>query len=397
MGGGSRALGLGLCMALALVGTMALRIQFPAVSFYARSALGSSALDIGLLTSSFMAARATASILVGRLYRRVEVARVLPPACFALNAGIAYLYLYASSVWVIMGLRAVQGFLNGLAWVTVQVALGELSPASARATMYTAYFSIGSLGIACANYLYSYIAKAFPNPYDASMHVSTALFLVAAAIATPIPYPPIASRGRGVERKAVARVLALLALLMASISVAMALPSSDVVYIYVGESMSMSRSEVATLIASALIVATGVGLALSIVADRLSEGKALATISGIAVASCVAIAIPSPIAFAAAMTMLVSLARSARSIARRVAISRAGAMGVGIVNAAGNVGNVLGSAIVGALYDALGHSYVELGALKLNEALATLYVPTSAAIAASAACLARGGPRKRSS
>ncbi len=398
---GREVLGIAMCLAISFLGTAAFRVQFPAVSFYSRSVLKSSFLEIGLFTSSFMAARAVASIIAGKLYRRPCAAKALPPLGFALNAFIAYLYTLVASPLQIMALRAVQGVLNGLAWVTIQVVLGELAPPRLRATMYTLYFSVGSLGIVAANFIYAHLAQLYRRPYFASMHLSLALFATAALLSAALPYRTPKAReeatkrgGRGVTRFAISMVL-----LPASISIAMALPSSDVIYVYVSSSMGMGRASVANLMALAMLVATVMGLGISLVADRVSTPLALRILAALSIASCASMPIANPIIFAFAIVLLVSVSRSFRSIVRKIAVTRMGPEGVGLVNASGNVGMVAGAAIVGWLYDVLrNRGFCLAQALCINEAMALIYSCVAVSIAAASTALARSStPRSRTS
>ncbi len=389
-----------MCLVISFLGTAAFRVQFPAVSFYSRSVLKSSFLEIGLFTSSFMAARAVASIIAGKLYRRPSVAKALPPLGFALNAFIAYLYTLVASPLQIMALRAVQGVLNGLAWVTIQVVLGELAPPRLRATMYTLYFSVGSLGIVTANFIYAHLAQLYRRPYFASMHLSLALFATAALLSAALPYRTPKARetakrgGRRVTRFAISMVL-----LPTAISIAMALPSSDVIYVYVSSSMGMGRASVANLMALAMLVATVMGLGISLVADRVSTPLALRILAALSIASCASMPIANPIIFAFAIVLLVSVSRSFRSIVRKIAVTRMGPEGVGLVNASGNVGMVAGAAIVGWLYDVLrNRGFCLAQDLCINEAMALIYSCVAVSIAAASTALARSStPRSRTS
>lgn len=387
-------LGVVLCLAVSFLGTAAFRIQFPAVSFYSKNVLRASFLEIGLFTSSFMAARAIASLIASKLYRSPAISRALPPTGFAANALLAYLYTLVSSPTQILALRAAQGLLNGLSWVTIQVVLGELAPPNLRATLYTLYFSIGSLGIVTANAIYARLARLYTRPYYAAMHISLALFVTASALSLALPYR---AHRVGEERTKFARRFSLaMILLPSSISIAMSLPSSDVIYVYVSESMNMARSTVAELMALAMLCATLLGLALSFVADRVSVPLALCTLSAITIASCIAMPVTNPLIFAAALILLVSTSRSFRSILRKIAISRLGPEGIGIVNASGNLGMVAGSAIVGWLYDALDNNSLCIArGLCLNDALSLVYASMAVSIAASTAILIESSTRSR--
>ncbi len=365
-----------LCIVIAFVGTFAFRIQFPVIAFYSRDVLKLSALDIGLLMSVFMIGRATSSIAVGRLYYRKTIARMLPPICFGINAVIAFLYLYAKSFPLLLTLRTMQGILNGLSWVTIQVALGIVTHPRIRATVYSIYFAIGSLGISVANYVYSAISTIFVDPRTVALSLSAIGFAVALILSAFIPYAE-PGRRRGAEARRARSLTLSLALFTFAVALALSFPSSDLIYIYIREVFGASRSVTALIIAIATAIATAIGFTLSIVADRLSERIAmLCTVGMLVTASCLA-CIENLMTLAVAVILLLSSSRTCISVSRRIAVTRAGPEGVGYINAASNIGNVIGSALTGALYDVLAQYPMAIGFVAISTPLLALYLPVA--------------------
>jgi len=363
-----------ICIALALLGTLAFRIQHPAISFYAREILHASALDIGLLTASFMIARAISSIVAGWVYRYRSIAKLLPATCFVANAVVALVYMYVRDVASMILLRAVQGILNGLAWVTIQVVLGEAAPRNLRATLYSIYFAVGSMGIALANYVYSCLSAVSVDPTKLSLAISSLTFVAAALLALLMPYVEPRKKEGISSRGSLGLALSIM-LFSFSISLAISFPVSEVVYIYVKEVFSMSKSSVTAMLATAMLVATIIGLILSMVADRLSEKLSLMIVAVLMVSGVVAALIDVVYAMAIALTLLLSISRASISISRRIAVSRLGPRGVGYVNAANNIGSVVGSITIGMLYDAFGAARLPLDGVSLSLTLLAFYVP----------------------
>jgi len=351
-----------LCLAIALLGSMAFRLQMPAVSFYARYVLQSSAFIIGLFTAAFMLSRAATAVFTGRLYSKKSFARVAAPIGFLAGSVLAWAFTFLRSVWGFTLLRVLQGVANGIAWVMVQIVLGASVEESRRATVYAIYFSIGIAGVSIANLLYSVL---YTKGFDFLMTLSSALFLCVAALSSLLRPPraePAAARGRGASGGAVATSFKLCIVPLAIIfltQIAIALPGSGVVYVYMKEVFGLSKSLTTRIVAIALAISIAMGIGLSYVADRVSERRALATAVALLIAGCAVIPLRilwlATVAFAA----LLSSARATISIVRRIAMRLLGARGIGYVNAAGNLGFVVGSLTMGVAYDRLGPSSLD--------------------------------------
>ena len=165
-------------MAAAFLGTAAYRLSVPAVAFFAREALGSTMLQLGLLTLSFFAARAVTALLTGRLADKGLRVGLAAAACFLIHAFVIMAYGLARSWIHVLLLRAVQGALNGVAWTAVQIALGASVRHEVRGRAFSIYFFSGSLGSFAGNAIYSCLARL---PLQQLMFVSAAFLGLTAA------------------------------------------------------------------------------------------------------------------------------------------------------------------------------------------------------------------------
>ncbi len=323
-----------------------------------------------------MMARAIAASIAGHLYRRRAVARILPPACFALNALVTLGYAHANSVGLIVALRFVQGVLNGFAWITVQIVLGASTPQSIRGTVYATYFAIGSLGAALANYIYSVLAYA---PISIPLAISSALFVATAILSTSLSYVEAPSRPKQVSGRGAGigfgGLLIPLLFFTLSIQVGTAFVSSDVIYVYIHEVYGFSKQEVGLFMTITTLISIALSIALSFVADRVSDRAALTTVFTIAVAAMASSTLRNPAALLGAIVMLSIAGRSMVSISRRIAITYIGSEGIGYINTASNLGAMLSSVAIGALYDALDMQEIEIGGLSIVLAVASMMLP----------------------
>ncbi len=338
--------------------------------------LNATVLDIGLLTASFMIARAIAASIAGHLYRKRALARALPPACFALNALVTLGYVHANSVVFITALRFVQGVLNGFAWITIQIVLGASTPQSIRGTVYATYFAIGSLGAALANYIYSMLAYA---PISIPLAISSVLFLSTAILSTTLSYVETPSRPKQVSGKRsrirLSGLLISLLFFTLSIQIGTAFVSSDVVYVYVHEVYGFPKHEVGLFMMFTTLISIVLSIALSFVADRVSDRAALTTVFIIALVAMASSTMRNPIALLGAIVLLSIAGRSMVSISRRIAITYIGPEGVGYINTASNIGAMLSSIAIGALYDTLDLQEIRVGALSIVLATASMMLP----------------------
>ena len=362
-----RAAALVAAMLLSFAGTLAFRVSVPAVSFYTRSVLEASALGVGLLTSAFFVARASTAVAVGSAVDRWPKALAFAPApCFALNALAVQLYAYASTLPQVLGIRFLQGVLNGVAWVTVQYLLGRVTEERYRGRAYAIYFASGSLGGVAGNAIYSALAR---EPMGVVLAVSSSFFLAASGLATLLAYlskgflgPALLStrRGRrpGGQRGGSAVAAALLLTVVMGVSVFGSILRGDLVYVYLNEVLGLGRGGAAAFVASASLVALMGGYLLSWLSDRVGEYRALTVATSIAFVGAVCSAITSPLAALLGIALFYTSQSAVTSVSRRAAVTRyrLGGTVLGLLNASSNAGSVAGAALAGWLYDTIGPS-----------------------------------------
>ena len=370
-------------MAISFLGTFAFRLQVPVIAFYSRDVLGGTALDIGMLTAMFMIGRAAAASIAGYIYEWRAI-RLVPALCFSLNAPLVIAYLYTDTITLYMFLRAVQGVLNGFAWVVIQIALGASTPSRARGTVYAIYFAIGSLGIAVANYVYSMLAYL---PIAIPLYIASILFIATALLSTLPRYPRTSLSSERTSLKSGRELCIPLLLFVGTVSLGSAYVSGDIVYVYLREMYGLSKDVVGLFMSIATAIAILLSIVLSIVADRVSDQTALTVITMLT-AIAMALATPYNIytTLLAISTLSIAL-KSTIAISRRIALTYIGPKGVGYINTANNIGTVLSSITIGTLYENLRNTVIPhpiplittttILAIPITTTLVTTYITTT--------------------
>jgi DHA1 family multidrug resistance protein-like MFS transporter len=117
----------------------------PVLPIFARR-LGASGLEVGLLTSGFMLARAITAYFVGRHIdmsgRRASIMRIGLLMLFALTI----LYFWAGELFMLILLRFGQGICSGLIWPVAQTMVAENAEAGYRTRALSLYQITGRIG-----------------------------------------------------------------------------------------------------------------------------------------------------------------------------------------------------------------------------------------------------------
>ena len=117
----------------------------PILPIFARR-LGASGLEVGLLTSGFMLARAFTSYFIGRHIdqsgRRASIMRIGLLSLFALTL----LYFWAGELFVLILLRFGQGICSGLIWPVAQTMVAESADTGYRTRALSLYQITGRIG-----------------------------------------------------------------------------------------------------------------------------------------------------------------------------------------------------------------------------------------------------------
>ena len=361
---------------ISFIGSMAFRSSMPAVTFYARGVLEASALSIGLLTSSFFAARATFSVITGSLADRFGRRMVhAAAACFLLNGLAVQLYITVETVPAILGVRFLQGILNGVAWVSIQYILGRSVREEVRGRVYAIYFAVGSLGVVGGNLLYSVLSE-FPIAVvlnaSSILYVASALLTLAASLLlSSVGCFSIRVKSSDTRRGAGGLALtkaAPLMIIVLGVTFFSSIVRGDLIYIYISEVFDVSEATTAQAVALASFIALAGGYILSWVSDRFGDLLALKMALAIGVAGGLIMA-AKILSFALAGLILFYIANSGIvPISRRIAVTRyrLGGTTLGLVNAAGNLGAVIGASVAGYLYDVLGYASTRILSLELT-------------------------------
>ena len=385
-------LAVGLMIVLAFVGTVAFRVSIPAVAFYTRSVLEASALGVGLLTSAFFAARAIFAVVSGGLADKYGY-RVLylSAAAFLLNAAIVNLYAATTSLPEVLLIRFMQGVFNGIAWVPVQAVLGRLTSRSVRGRVYSIYFALGSLGGMTGNAIYAELAEA---PITAvltisaiSFAASTALVLATAALVRGLDLVEArggkkgGAGGGGAEVAAGLLGVVPLVIIVLGSSMFNSIIRGDLIYVYMNEVFQLPRDAVAGYIALSSLIALPVSYLLSWVSDRVSDAASLRISLGLVLAGALLVGSTWRELALVGLAMAYGGFSGVVPVTRRVAITRyrLGGTALGLVNASGNVGNVVGAAVAGYLYDIVGA--VVVGRVTLTMLIMALPIVASLAVA----------------
>ncbi len=354
---------------VAFLGTLAFRLSIPAIAFYVRESLGATALSVGLLTSSFFAARAVTATTAGILIDRLGLKRILNIVVmlFITHGAVVVLYSMFSDIVHITMLRAVQGILNGISWVTIQVSLGILVPEKLRGRAYSIYFTSGSLGGVLGNNIYSLLAY---NPLIQVLAISLLTFMLAGLLTMALLLI-FKSRLRGVVRgssKAGFNYLSVIkclrdVLLVIIVALGLSMFTSfirgDLSYVYVSESLGIGRDVATNLIAFASLTALILGYMFSWMADKYNDLIALRISTFTAMLGIIMLSMPYVVTIFLGIFMFSSGNSAVIAIARRVAVSsKVKGLAVGVINTMSNIGMVSGSLIIGYLYDVIGLSPV---------------------------------------
>ncbi len=385
-------LAVGLMIVLAFVGTVAFRVSIPAVAFYTRSVLEASALGVGLLTSAFFAARAIFAVVSGGLADKYGY-RVLylSATAFLLNAAIVNLYAAATSLPEVLLIRFMQGVFNGIAWVPVQAVLGRLTPKSVRGRVYSIYFALGSLGGMAGNAIYAELAEA---PITIVLTISailfaasTALVLATAALVRGLDLVEARDSKKGGAGGGGAEVatgllgVVPLVIIVLGSSMFNSVIRGDLIYVYMNEVFQLPRDVVAGYIALSSLIALPVSYLLSWVSDRVSDAASLRISLGLVLAGALLVGSTWRELALVGLAMAYGGFSGVVPVTRRVAITRyrLGGTALGLVNASGNVGNVVGAAVAGYLYDIVGA--VVVGRVTLTMLIMALPIVASLAVA----------------
>lgn len=367
-----------LILITSFVGSAAFRVSIPAVAFYTRGVLEASALGVGLLTSSFFAARALFAVMAGGLADKYKFKVTYAAAlCFLLNALVVNLYPLTYNIIEVIAIRFLQGALNGIAWVSIQIVLGTIVKSSIRGRMYSIYFALGTLGNVFGNAFYS---KLSDKPLETALIASSILFTVTSALTLSVGITFSVTSASSVVRlgkpkssseggylgltSAIPLVLTILGIGMFG-----SILRGDLIYVYTYEFFNISKGSVAELIGLTSLIALIGGYLLSWLSDKVNDVIALRIGVGIGFLGSLLLSTNVLVGLIAGLILLYVANSSVVPITRKIAVTyyRLGGTVVGLVNAVGNLSNVVGASLAGLLYDVYGLSTITILGLNFTE------------------------------
>ncbi len=130
---------------LAGIGMLGHGLFRPILPIFARR-LGATGLEVGLLTSGFMIARAITSFIIGRIIDKSGRRNVFVILGFLLVFIIAFSYFFVNSYHGLLFLRFFQGICSGLMWPATQIMVAEEAKKSYRTRALSLYQITGRIG-----------------------------------------------------------------------------------------------------------------------------------------------------------------------------------------------------------------------------------------------------------
>ena len=368
-----RLAGILLLIVSAFTGTIAFRLATPAIAFYTRDILRASMFAVSLVSMSFVLARAFSSVLGGLLLERGKKLVYLGAIAMMGNAVAVQLYPLTSSWLQVVGIKLLNGFLNGISWPMAQFVLAVTTPREIRARVTAVYFFFGSIASLLGNYVYAYTVGL---GLAGQMWISSAFFVLTGLIMLLSYYllfdliTPRKER-QNVEKPSLnpRRVLTIASLM----AVIVAFTSGEITYVYVSEALGLSRERTAVLLGWVSFFAALLSYFVSWLADVRSEAKMVKLTALLAGISPILASIKTaPTVFLGIFLALFAF-QSFRPISRKVLASyHRSSLAIGGINAVQNLSTFIGGVLFGLAYS-LGEVHV---GLTLNLALLT-FLPFS--------------------
>lgn len=345
-------IGIALLIASAFTGTLAFRLALPAVAFYTRDILKASMAYLSVISASFILARSFSALFSGLLLERRKSLVYLGALMMAGNAVAVNLYPFTTS-WVhVMGIKLLNGFLNGISWPIAQFVIAVSSPKEIRSRVTALYFIFGNFAGLLGNYTYA-LTQGFG--LKGQMYLSSAFFFLTALfmlLSYWLLYERIVPKrekdtGGSKSRIDVRKILMLSAL----ISFLSAFTSGEITYVYVAETLGMDRGTAAFMIGLIGFVATLLAYIPSRLADLGSERKVVISVSILAGLSPILAAVKSPVTVFLGILMAIFAAQTFRPISRSMlASARRASAAIGGINAVRNISTTAGQLVFGLAY-----------------------------------------------
>ncbi|AIU69677.1 MFS transporter [Thermococcus eurythermalis] len=347
-----RLIGIILLIISAFTGTIAFRLATPAIAFYTRDVLKASMFAVSLVSMSFVLARAFSSVLGGLVLERGKKLVYLGAIAMMGNAVAVQLYPLTSSWLQVVGIKLLNGFLNGISWPMAQFVIAVATPGEIRARVTAVYFFFGSIASLLGNYVYAYTVKL---GLAGQMWIASAFFVLTGLIMLLSYYllydeiTPKRKKTPDGERPSLnpKRVLTIASLM----AVIVAFTSGEITYVYVSEALRISKERTAVLLGWTGFLSSLLSYFVSWAADVRSEAKMVKLTSMMAAVSPILAAIKTaPTVFFGIFLALFAF-QSFRPISRKVLASyHRSSLAIGGVNAVQNLSTFIGGMLFGVAY-----------------------------------------------
>ncbi|MBO8174758.1 MAG: MFS transporter [Thermococcus sp.] len=345
-------IGIALLIASAFTGTLAFRLAVPAIAFYTRDILKASMAYLSIISASFILARSFSAIFSGLLLEKKKSLVYLGALAMIGNALAVNLYPLTSS-WVhVMGIKLMNGFLNGVAWPIAQFVIAVSSPKEIRSRVTALYFIFGNFAGLLGNYTYA-LTQGFG--LKAQMYLASAFFFLTAffmVVSYWLLYNRITPKKEKSSKESKAPIDAKkILILSALISLLSAFTSGEITYVYVAETLGLNKGTATTLIGLISFLATLLAYIPSRFADLGNERKVIITISILTGLSPLLAAVKNPVTVFLGILMAIFATQTFRPISRSLlASARRASVAIGGINAVRNLSTTAGQLLFGFAY-----------------------------------------------
>lgn len=345
---------------LALLGSFAFASYRPILPVYVRI-LGGGGLLVGLLSSSFMLARALSASIFGRLSDILNRGTPFIRIGLSLFFFTTLLFLFAKSYPPILILVTLQGFISGMIWPQAQTLIARGAHRSYRSRAFSLYFISGNTGMLLSSgavgFGLSFLAKrGIEEPYSYRyIFAGIGVFFLFAFF---LSFALSEFKKERVEEEREEKIRLPFSLLLGIVlgnGIVMGLFRS-ILLIYLYDRFGFSSKGIAYILFFSQIG----GLLLIYIVSHISDVKGLKWglfLTQIPLSlSCILLPwFRTPLEVIVAMTLLIFGIRAFNPISRSLAsLNRKIGTRIGFVNAASNIGAVIGPLIGGLVYDIAG-------------------------------------------
>lgn len=347
-----RLAGIALLIISAFTGTIAFRLATPAIAFYTRDILKASMFAVSLVSMSFVLARAFSSVLGGLILEKGKKLVYLGAFAMMGNALAVQVYPLTSSWFQVVGIKLLNGFLNGISWPMAQFVIAVTTPKEIRARVTAVYFFFGSIASLLGNYIYAYTVNL---GLGGQMWISSGFFVLTGLIMLVsyfLLYERITPKKKNTAGGERPRFNSKSVLIIASLmAVIVAFTSGEITYVYVSEALGLSKERTAVLLGWMGFLSALLSYFVSWIADVRSEVgiiKLTAFLAGIS--PLLASIKTAPTVFLGIFLALFAF-QSFRPISRKVLASHhRSSLAIGGINAVQNLSTFAGGMLFGIAY-----------------------------------------------